>query len=81
MTDSESNELSDLIRSAMPDRAISNFIAICEVMTENGMELEIITSQSITPWLGMGMLQSALSTLQGTEDIFIFTSDDDEENE
>lgn len=81
MSDSEDLEFMELIRAAMPDRVISNFIGICEVLTENGVELEIITSQSLTPWLGMGMLQSALNTLKGAEDIYIFGDDDSEDDE
>ena len=74
-------EFSELIRNAMPDRVISNFIAVCEVLTENGVELQVLTSESITPWLGLGMLQSAMNTLQGAEDIYIFGDEEEFEDD
>lgn len=78
---SDDSEFSELIRSAMPGRVISNFIAICEVLTEDGVELQVLTSQAITPWLGIGMLQSALYTLEGAEDISMFGDYADDEDD
>jgi hypothetical protein len=55
-----------LIREAMPDRVIANFVLVCEVLTEDGSELTVAHSEAITPWLSLGMLLSAQDLLQGT---------------
>jgi hypothetical protein len=55
-----------LIREAMPDRVISNFVLVCEILSEDGSELTVAHSDSITPWLGLGMLLSAQDILQDT---------------
>jgi hypothetical protein len=74
-------EFSKMIRSAMPGRVISNFIAVYETLTEDGVDLRVITSDSMTPWLGLGMLQSAMDTLQGAEEIYMFGDMEDGEDE
>jgi hypothetical protein len=81
MSEQDDLEFSELIRNAMPDRVISNFVAVCEVLTETGVELQVLTSQSITPWLATGMLQSAVNTLQGAEDIYIFSDEEEFEDD
>lgn len=78
MPDRDDLEFSELIRAAMPDQVISNFIGICEVLTENGIELQVVTSEAVTPWLAIGMLQSAMNTLQDAEGIHLFGDDDDD---
>ena len=50
----------------MPDRVISNFVLVCEILSEDGSELTVAHSDSITPWLGLGMLLSAQDILQDT---------------
>jgi hypothetical protein len=62
----DTSAFSEIIRGAMPDRVISNFVLVCEVLTEDGAELTIATSDAITPWLGLGMLVSATNMLQET---------------
>jgi hypothetical protein len=56
----------DLIREAMPDRVIANFVLVCEILTEDGAELTVAHSDSITPWLSLGMLLSAQDLLQSS---------------
>ena len=53
-----------LIRGAVPDRVIANFVLVCEVLTEDGSELTVAHSESMTPWLSLGMLLSAQDLLQ-----------------
>jgi hypothetical protein len=65
--DSNDREAFDrLIREAMPERVIANFVLVCEVLTEEGSELTVAHSEAITPWLSLGMLLSAQDLLQGT---------------
>jgi hypothetical protein len=66
MSSDDRSAFADLIRGAMPDRIISNFVLVCEVLTEDGSELTVAHSDSMTPWLSAGMLLSAQDLLQGT---------------
>lgn len=72
--DDDTSAFADIIRGSMPDRVISNFVLVCEVLTEEGAELTIATSDAITPWLSLGMLLSARDMLQAT------ALDDDDED-
>lgn len=74
----DENIFSELIRSAMPNRIISNFVLVCEVLTEDGSELSIATSDSMTPWLGSGMLQSAVNMMHSANDMMFFEDGDEE---
>jgi hypothetical protein len=69
---------SELIRNAMPNRIISNVVLVCEVLSEDGSELSIATSDSMTPWLGTGMLQSAMNMMHGTNDMMFFEEGEEE---
>jgi len=53
----------EVLRGAMPDRVVTNFVLVCEVLTEEGAELTVAHSEAITPWLGQGMLLSAQDLL------------------
>jgi hypothetical protein len=74
----DENIFSELIRNAMPNRIISNFVLVCEVLTEDGSELSIATSDSMTPWLGSGMLQSAVNMMHSANDMMFFEDGDEE---
>lgn len=78
MADDDQAAFEEIIRGAMPGRVISNYILICEIMSNEGSELSIATSDSLTPWLGTGMLQSALDMMHGAEDIMFLDSEDEE---
>ena len=76
----EEDFFQELIRGCFPGRVISNFVLVCEVLTEDGAELSISTSESLTPWLGIGMLQSAQNMLQSPENpLFLGINDEEEE--
>ena len=49
----------DMMRAAMPDKVIANFVFIAEVVSNDNNVLNIVTSNGMTPWLATGMLQSA----------------------
>ena len=75
-----SEDFIDMMKSSMPDRIISNFIIIAEVVGECSSELSIVTSSAITPWLAQGMLQAAEELiLTGT--VTHALDDDDEDDE
>lgn len=60
------DEVADILRQSMPNKIITNFVLVCEVVTEDGAELIVNHSESMTPWLGAGMLLSAQDILQST---------------
>lgn len=78
MSYDDEEAFSELIRGAMPGRIISNFVLVCEVLTEDGSELSIATSDSMTPWLGNGMLQSAMNMMHGANDMMFFEEGEEE---
>lgn len=49
----------DIIKDAMPDRVVANFIFIAEIISNDNSELSIVTSNGMTPWLAQGMIHSA----------------------
>lgn len=48
-----------LIHEAMPDVFVSNYIIVAEVQDANGSRLSVGMSDGVTPWLALGMLESA----------------------
>lgn len=69
MTPDESIE--DLIRGAMPETIVTNYIVVAETLGPDGPQISIGMSDNMTPWLATGMLQFGLDMLH--------TADDDEE--
>ena len=67
MDDGQINEntFQDLIGSVLPDRLITNFIVVAEVMDSTNEELSIVMSDGMTPWLAVGMLKSAVDMVNG----------------
>lgn len=64
--DDHSSEFAQIIRQAMPDHVITNFVLVCEVLNEDGTELTVAHSEAMTLWLATGMLLSAQDLLRGT---------------
>ena len=83
--DDETNELlgiqfREIMKKQMPNLVVSNFVMIAEVVSEDGAELTIATSDSMTPWLANGMLNFGL-TMMNSGQIEIGMTDPDEEDE
>lgn len=58
--DDEVPQMEELVSKAIPNKFIANFIVIAEVFNEHGAtELSLVTSESMSPWLALGMIQSA----------------------
>lgn len=80
MTDNEDPFLATflgMMRDAMPDRVIANFVFIAEVVSGQENELSVVTSNGMTPWLAQGMMQAAGDMIAaGIESTF-----DDEEDD
>ena len=67
--------IEDLLRSALPNIVITNFILVAEVVDEEETKLFISMSDNMTPWLASGMLQCGLELLNDNDGY----DEDDEE--
>lgn len=67
-----------IMKDAMPDRVIANFVFVAEVVSGQDNELSVVTSNGMTPWLAHGMLSAAEDMIAcGVES----TVPDDEEDD
>lgn len=57
--DNDEAAFESIIKHALPNRMITNFILVAEVIDNETEELSIFMSDRMTPWLAMGMLKSA----------------------
>jgi hypothetical protein len=82
--DEEKNEESilstfiDMMRDSMPEKVITNFVFVAEIVGNKDNELTIVTSNGMTPWLANGMLNAAEDMIISGIDSFIDESDDDQ---
>jgi hypothetical protein len=70
-------EIANLLRSSMPDKVVTNFIVIAEVVEADSQGLSLAISDTMTPWLAYGMLNSAMGMISSGE--FQFPNLDEEE--
>lgn len=68
-----------MMRASMPDKVITNFVFVAEVVSNENNELSIVTSNGMTPWLAHGMLDAAGDMILGGQEVYF--ADDDEEDE
>lgn len=66
-----------MMKDAMPDRVIANFVFVAEVVSGQDNELSVVTSNGMTPWLAGGMLSAASEMIADGID----SSLDDEEGD
>lgn len=69
----------DMMRAAMPDKVITNFVFVAEVVSNDNNELSIATSNGMTPWLAQGMLQAAGDMIVTGQYLYSDYSEDEEE--
>lgn len=65
--DNENDAFNNIIREALPDRMITHFILVAEVLGSDTEELSIFTSEAMTPWLALGMLKSASDMVRSNQ--------------
>jgi hypothetical protein len=65
---SEDDSIKRLIREAIPNGIVTHYVAVLEVMGEDGQELRLSMSDSMTPWLALGMLQGAARMVDDAQD-------------
>ena len=49
-------EIEELLRGALPQSLVTNFVLIAEIVSDSDQELVLTISDSMTPWLANGML-------------------------
>lgn len=59
----EDDAFASIIKDALPDKIITNFVLIAEIYDDDGEELTVFMSDKMTPWLALGMLKSATQTV------------------
>jgi len=72
------NTFLDIVKKAMPDKIIANFVVVAEMVDGTNTELSIFVSESMTPWLASGMLQAAMDLVADGQQSIIEDDDDDE---
>jgi hypothetical protein len=65
--DSVLEEIANLLRSSMPDKVVTNFIVVAEILEEDSQGLSLAISDTMTPWLAYGMLNSAMGMISSGE--------------
>lgn len=69
----------DMMKASMPEKVITNFVFVAEVVSNQDNELSIITSSGMTPWLAQGMLTAAEDMIISGIDSFIDSPDEDDQ--
>ena len=59
----EDDAFESIIKDALPDKIITNFVLVAEIYDDDGEELTVFMSDKMTPWLALGMLKSATQTV------------------
>lgn len=78
----DDHDLEGLIAEAFPEKMITNWIIIAEVVDNDSRDLHMGTSEGMTTWLGAGMLACAKEIMMSREfDTLIDDEDDDEDDE
>ena len=65
-------------------RACPHYIAIVEVMEEDGLKLRLTMSEGMTPWLALGMFEGGTRMIESyddAEEFLGFLDEDDDASE
>lgn len=68
-------EIEELLRSILPQGLVTNFVLIAEVVSDSQQELVLSISDSMTPWLANGMLETAMDMMRSGEYQFPITEE------
>lgn len=68
-------EIEELLRGALPRGLVTNFVLIAEVVSDSQQELVLSISDSMTPWLAHGMLETAMDMMRSGEYQFPITEE------
>lgn len=59
------NPIEEAIKEIIGENFLTHYIVIAEVMTESGMDLRIGTSDNMTVWQALGMLEVSSDMIAG----------------
>lgn len=62
-------DFNELIEDIIGDALISNYVFVIEVMTEKGMDLRVVASDTMSPWHAIGMLQMASEMINNDTEV------------
>lgn len=68
-------EVEELLRGALPQSLVTNFVLIAEIVSDSQQELVLTISDSMTPWLANGMLETAMEMMRAGEYQFPITEE------
>ena len=68
-------EIEELLRGALPQSLVTNFVLIAEIVSDSDQELVLTISDSMTPWLANGMLETAMEMMRAGEYQFPITEE------
>lgn len=68
-------EIEELLRGMLPQGLVTNFVLIAEVVSNSQQELVLSISDSMTPWLANGMLETAMEMMRAGEYQFPITEE------
>ena len=68
-------EIEELLRGALPQSLVTNFVLIAEIVSDSDQELVLTISDSMTPWLANGMLETAMEMMREGEYQFPITEE------
>lgn len=68
-------EIEELLRGMLPQGLVTNFVLIAEVVSNSQQELVLSISDSMTPWLANGMLETAMDMMRSGEYQFPITEE------
>jgi hypothetical protein len=68
-------DIEELLRGALPQSLVTNFVLIAEIVSGSDQELVLTISDSMTPWLANGMLETAMEMMRAGEYQFPITEE------
>ena len=68
-------EIEELLRGALPQSLVTNFVLIAEIVSDSDQELVLTISDSMTQWLANGMLETAMEMMRAGEYQFPITEE------
>lgn len=73
------DQFSSLIKEITDGNLVTHFVMILEVLTDDGMDLRIATSETLTAWQALGMLEVANDMIGSGYTGIQYDDKDDEE--
>jgi len=77
----DEESLRKLLKDALPHSLIANYVLICETYDATGADLQVVVSENTTPWLAIGMVDSAQDIIQMGNVNFAGCGDSDDEED